>query len=72
MLSPNARNLVTLRRGGGGTNTTTTANEQLAVRRTESVAVHVTVVVPTGKLEPLDGAHVVDTGGVPSVTLGAP
>jgi hypothetical protein len=72
MLSPKARNLVSVRRGGGGTKSTTTANEQLAVRRTASVAAQVTVVNPTGKFEPLDGVHDTDTGWVPSVTLDAP
>jgi len=47
MLSPNATNVVTLRRGGGGM-TTVTGNVQFAVRCCASVMVQVTVVAPTG------------------------
>jgi hypothetical protein len=67
MLSPNAKILVTPRRGGG--RTTLAMNEQLAVRRTASVAVQVTGVAPTLNVEPLGGAHDTDTGVVPPVTV---
>jgi hypothetical protein len=70
MLSPNARILVTPRRGAGGV--TFTANAQLFVRRTASVAVHVTVVEPRLKGEPLEGAQMAETGAVPPVTVGVP
>ena len=43
-----------------------TVNVHVSVRCFASVAVHVTVVVPTGKLEPLAGAHAVVTGGAPN------
>ena len=70
MLSPNARILVTPRRGDGSV--TVTVNEQLAVRRTASVAVHVTAVEPNANVEPLVGVHVTDIGAVPPVTLARP
>jgi hypothetical protein len=70
MLSPNARILVTPKRGAGGV--TVTANEQLAARFTASVAVQFTTVEPTANVLPLGGVHVVDTGCVPLVTVGAP
>jgi hypothetical protein len=47
-----------------------TVNEQLAVRRTASVAVQVTAVDPTLNAEPLDGVQVTDTGAEPPVTAG--
>jgi hypothetical protein len=68
MLSPNARILVTLRRGDGSV--TLTVNEQRAVRRTASVAVHVTAVEPTLNIDPLNGVQDTDTGAVPLVTVG--
>ena len=70
MLSPNARILVTLRRGGG--KTTLAMNEQLSVRRTASVAVQVTGVEPILNVEPLGGVQDTDTGVVPPVTVGTP
>jgi hypothetical protein len=70
MLSPNAKMVVTARRGGG--RVTVTVNEQLAVRRTASIAVQVTVVEPRLKAEPLGGVHVTDTGAVPPATVGDP
>jgi hypothetical protein len=38
----------------------------------ESVAVHVTVVAPTGKSDPLAGVQVTVTGGDPPTLFGAP
>ena len=70
MLSPNARILVTVRRGGGSA--TVAVNEQLAVRRAASVAVHVTGVEPTGKLEPLAGPQETMTGAAPPVAVAEP
>src|SRR5512143_781288 len=42
-----------------------------AVRPAVSVAVQVTVVVPTGKVDPLAGTHAVVTPGQLSVAIGA-
>jgi hypothetical protein len=70
MLSPNARIVVTASRGDGSA--TLTANEQLAYRRTASVATHMTAVEPTLNVEPLGGVHVADTGAVPPVSVGEP
>jgi hypothetical protein len=70
MLSPNARIVVTLRRGDGGV--TVTTNEQLAVRRTASVAVHATGVEPRLNVDPLAGVHDTVTGAVPPVTIAEP
>jgi len=67
MLSPNARIVVTPRRGGGSV--TVAVNEQLAVRRTASVAVQVMAVEPMLNVDPLGGVHVTDTGAVPPVTV---
>ncbi|HEV3063369.1 MAG TPA: hypothetical protein VGY48_34310 [Vicinamibacterales bacterium] len=47
-------------------------NEQLAVRRTASVAVHVTGVEPRTNVDPLTGVHETDTGVVPPVTVAEP
>ena len=44
---------------------TLTVKEQTADRAMASLAVHVTVVDPIGKVEPDAGAQVVVTGGVP-------
>jgi len=46
-------------------------NEHEAGRESASVAVHVTVVVPSGKDEPDTGEHTVVTGALPPVTTGA-
>lgn len=70
MLSPNARMVPT--RSVGDDNVTATANEQLAVRWTASVAVQVTVVEPSAKVEPLGGVQETVTGAVPPVTAGDP
>ena len=43
---------------------------QVAVLPDVSVAVHVTVVVPTGKIEPLGGLHTEVTPGQLSDTVG--
>src|SRR5262245_9227308 len=67
MLSPNATNLVS---AICGTFTTVTGNEHIAVRSWASRAVQLTTVVPTEKLEPLGGVHVVVTGAVPPDTSG--
>jgi hypothetical protein len=48
-----------------------TANEQLAVLPDASVAVHVTVVVPSGKHDPDGGEHANVAPGQLSVTAGA-
>jgi hypothetical protein len=70
MLSPNAKILVTPKRGAAGV--TLTVNAHVAARFTASVAVQCTTVEPTAKIELLAGVHVVDTGCVPFVTVGAP
>jgi hypothetical protein len=70
MLSPNARILVTPRRGAG--KTTLATNPQLAARRTASVTVHVTVVEPTVNVEPLGGVQDTDTGVTPPVVVAEP
>ncbi len=54
---------------GGGC--TTTGNVQLAVRARASAVVHVTVVVPITKLDPLTGVQLVVSGACPPVTVGA-
>src|SRR5262245_38114075 len=69
MLSPNARNDVTVIFGGCWI---TTLNEQAFVRWRASVAVHVTVVDPTGNVEPLGGAHATATGGAPPFAIAVP
>jgi hypothetical protein len=46
---------------GGSMSRTVTRKEQLLVLPEESVAVQVTVLVPTLKVEPLDGAHTIVT-----------
>src|SRR4051794_6259419 len=69
MLSPNARKRVRLIEYSGG-GFTRTANEQDAVRCLASVVLHVTVVVPTGKLMPLGGVQLVEKGDVPPLTVG--
>jgi hypothetical protein len=70
MLSPNARIVITPRRGAGST--TETLNVQLAVRCAASVAVQPTVVVPTANADPLGGEQLTETGTVPLVTVAAP
>jgi hypothetical protein len=50
---------------------TVTVNEQLAVRADASVAVQLTVVVPSGKVEPEAGVQLVVTPGQLSVAVGA-
>ena len=59
MLSPNARNDVVDSFGGASTVTT---NEQLSVRWSASVAVHVTVFWPIENGDPGGGVQVVVTG----------
>jgi hypothetical protein len=54
---------------GAMTSLTVTVNVQVPVLPDASVAVQVTVVVPTGKLEPDAGAHM--TVGVPQLSVPA-
>ena len=68
MLSPNAMNRVAVMRGGA---VTTTANEQFALRLMASVARHMTLVMPIGNIDGLGGAHVIETGEAPPVTVAA-
>jgi hypothetical protein len=67
MLSPKARNRVF---ESVGSLAMFTANEHVAVRLRESVAVQVTVVDPIGKDDPEPGEHVTLTVPCPSVTGG--
>jgi hypothetical protein len=60
ILSPNARILVTPKRGAGGVTVAMNAHE--AARLTASVAVQFTTVDPTAKIELLGGVQVVVTG----------
>jgi hypothetical protein len=69
MLSPNATKRVTDNCGGA---VTVTRNVQELARRVASIAVHVTVVSPTGKRVPFSGRHVVATGGWPLVVVAVP
>ena len=55
----------------GGAITTAMAKVQVAVRLHASLAVQVTVVVPTGKVEPEGGLHTKVTGGQPPVVAGS-
>jgi hypothetical protein len=66
-LSPNARNLVVESRRW----LRATTNEQLAVRACVSVAVQLTVVVPSWKVDPDAGEQETFTGAAPPVTDGA-
>src|SRR5215213_5167539 len=66
-LSPNARNFVF---DSVGSLETFTANEHVAVRLSESVAVQLTVVVPIGKVVPGEGSQVTLTVPCPSVAEG--
>jgi len=50
---------------------TVTVKEQLAVFPDVSVAVQVTVVVPSGNVEPDAGTHMLVTPGQLSLTIGA-
>ena len=45
----------------GSKSTTVTVNEQVAVDPLALVAMQVTVVIPIGKLEPLDGEQITPT-----------
>ena len=69
MLSPKARNFVSAIFGDG---VSVIWNEHDAVRFIASVAVHSTVVTPTGKLLPLVCVHDTETGVAPASTRGAP
>jgi hypothetical protein len=68
MLSPNATKFVAT---SCGVRVTLTLKLQAAVRRSASREVHVTLVEPTVKGDPLGGVHVVVRGAVPPVTVGA-
>ena len=67
-LSPNARNFV---RDRVGRRETVTGKVQLAVADEASVAVHVTVVEPSGKVEPDGGVQATVTGARPPVADGS-
>jgi hypothetical protein len=67
MLSPNARNFVFEIRGLG---VTATLKLQVAVRCRASVAVQVTIVLPSGKLAPDCAEHVTVTGAWPPEAVG--
>jgi len=54
--------------GGGAT---FTAKVHDACRSEASVAVATTVVMPTGKIDPLAGSETTETGRAPPVTVGA-
>jgi hypothetical protein len=69
MLSPNARNDVADNLGGAST---VTGKLHASVRCKASVAVHVTVEIPTLKTDPEDGVHAVTTGGLPFIAVAAP
>ena len=71
MLSPNAKNRVTASFGGGGTARTVIANEHEATRCRASVAVQVTVFVPTVNEEPDVGTQATVTGALPLVAVAA-
>ena len=66
-LFPNARKRV---EASAGEADTTTLNVQDPVCCAASVAVHVTVDVPEGKIVPLAGVQVTVTGWVPPLTVG--
>jgi hypothetical protein len=68
MLSPNARNFVTV---SCGVLATVTVNEHEPVRFSESVTVHATVVAPIGNVDPEAGVHARVNGSLPAVTVGA-
>ena len=68
MLSPNARKRVL---DNVGSLAMFTSNEHVAVRLNESVAVHVTVVAPIGKLEPEPGEQLTLTDPWPPLAVGA-
>jgi hypothetical protein len=74
MLSPNARNRVNDSFGTAAVGDTTTSKEHgAALRAFASLTVQVTVVVPTGNLDPLTAVQTgVASGGVPPLALGAP
>jgi len=55
---------------GGATSTTRTWKLHVAVFPAASVAVHVTVVTPSGKMEPGGGVHAVVTPGQLSLEVG--
>ena len=70
MLSPNARNRVSVSFGG---DRTVTPNVQELARALKSVTVQVTVVDPTEKPVPLAGVQVGPVSGAePPVTVGVP
>jgi len=68
MLLPNAMNRVA---ANTGAEDTVTLNVHEPVCCASSVAVHVTVVVPSGKTVPLAGAQLTATGFAPAAKVGA-
>src|SRR5688572_22045796 len=56
---------------GRSLSTTRTAKEQLSTLPEESVAMQVTIFVPSGKLEPLGGSQTTSPPGQLSVIVGA-
>jgi hypothetical protein len=70
MLSPNARNFVRVSCGAGAATVTLKVHD--AVACAASVAVHRTVVVPTGKIEADAGVQLFCTGDRPPLTTGEP
>jgi hypothetical protein len=74
ILSPKATKLVAAIVGifGGTYGSTTTGKEHESFRLCASVAVHTTVVEPTGNVLPLAGTHDVFTDGAPPFTDAAP
>jgi hypothetical protein len=69
MLSPKARNLVNAILGGA---VTVIGKVHDAARRRASVAVHVTVVVPTGNVVALAGVQLTVAGGAPDDAVAWP
>jgi hypothetical protein len=67
MLSPNATYLVALSRGAA--TVTVTVKLQDAVLTCASNATQRTSVDPAGKLEPLDGEQLIETGAFPPATV---
>src|SRR5262245_45842242 len=68
MLSPKATYRVAPM---SGIASTVTVKVQRSVRCCASVATHCDVVLPSGNVDPDDGAHVTVTGATPPVTVGA-
>jgi hypothetical protein len=69
MLSPNATKRVALSLGG---TVTVTVNVHESVRCRWSVAVQLTLLGPTGKVDPLAGTQEVATGDAPAIVVALP